>query len=116
MSGDIETMSIKADSREAMKSLESQIVTLKEKLNQEGIKTENIELSYKDDSKFQENFLQNNDGGFGRREFDESKREFIGSFGDSNTETGTEPIGNRDGNVSGNKVYIEQGSSFVQYV
>jgi flagellar hook-length control protein FliK len=116
MSGDIATMSIKADSREAMKSLESQIGTLKEKLNQEGIKTENIELSYKDDSKFQENFLQNKDGGFGRREFDESKREFIGSFRDSNTETGTEPIGNRDGNVSGNRVYIEQGSSFVQYV
>lgn len=116
MSGDSVSLSIKADSKETMKSLESQISVLKERLSQEGIKAENIELSYNEDSKYQDSSMKKDSGGFAQKEFNESKRDFLDSFRE--TESGGLPgvTKENNGNISGNRVYIEHGSSFVQYV
>ncbi len=120
MAENVAKLSITADSKEALKSVESQISVLKEKLSQEGIQTDKIELSYKDEGNYLDNFLQDNAGGQAQKEFDDARKEFISSFGYLNDEAlaegGSTDASDAASTTNTNFNYYEQGSSFVQYI
>ena len=117
MAGDTASLSIKADSREAVRSLEGQIGTLREKLSQNGIDTDKIEVSYNEDGRLGTNLSKDSYGGYAQREYTETMRDFLGSFGETGEEESAGTINIDNGTNSGNnRVYIGQDSSFVQYV
>jgi flagellar hook-length control protein FliK len=81
MKGNMAKLNIKADSREAVKSLESQIAALRDKLSQNGIKTESVDVRQRSDDGFAR------DGGSRERQFSKSyrddrrtRRDFLNSF------------------------------------
>jgi flagellar hook-length control protein FliK len=80
LANNIAKIDIRVDSREAAKSIESQIAALKDKLSNEGIKTESIDVKL---NNFQKETKNNNgqDSGFAKREDADIKREYLSSFG-----------------------------------
>lgn len=76
MKGNTADLIIKAGSQEAIKSIESQIGMLKEKLGQNGIETNKIEISLSEKEAEKQNLAENS----GRNSGEKEKRDFLGSF------------------------------------
>jgi flagellar hook-length control protein FliK len=75
------SLGFKADNMEVMKSIESQLPGLKEKLTQLGLNTEKVDLSYQDSGKQDSGSLPENNKG--KQEDRAFKKSFIRSFADS---------------------------------
>ncbi len=118
MHNDIASLKIKADTKEVLKSIESQLPGLKEKLGQQGIKTDSVDIGLRNSE--QELLGQNSFAGGSREDYSESeaRKEFINSFGAlsaGETFEADKIIDNKEDmiTVRNNKA---QGSSFERYI
>ena len=111
LAGNIAKMDIKVDSREAAKSIESQLSNLKDKLANEGIKMESVNLKLSNQNREMKNNGDNNNP-FSRKEEEEVKRDYINSFGFLKNTPETDETEKYESVRS----FIEHGSSFGRYL
>ena len=111
LANNIAKLDIRVDSREAAKSIESQLGVLKEKLANEGIKIESADVKL---SNFEKDTKNNNgqDSGFAKREETNLKKEYLNTFGFLKD---TPEIDEQD-RYKSIRNFIEQGNSFGNYL
>lgn len=73
-------MNIRADRPETAKLIESQIVSLRDKLGNAGVEAEKIEIKYKEQEPFSYNKQNNQNGSQNRKDEQDTRRAFVNTF------------------------------------
>jgi hypothetical protein len=80
MNGNMAKLNIKADSREAVKSIESQIAALRDKLSQNGIKTESVDIGERSAEGYADSEGRRRQYSKSYKDDRRMRREFVSSF------------------------------------
>ena len=101
-------LSITTETQDAMKSIESQMPALKEKLMQSGLTAEKIELKYKEAENYAANRENNSQSQSNDRDGKENRRQYLKSLAFLNQNRDSNDNGQLASNVINRGNYIEE--------